>query len=252
MNETGFVYVPSACAAGATCNVHVVFHGCNQTIEQIGNAFYTRTGYNEWADTNNLLILYPQTKQNSAQSNSGGCWDIWGLDDPNYHTKQGRQMLAIKGMIDRLSGGTTGGPGPDPDPADTTPPAIPAGVSVSAPTSTSLTVSWTANNEADLLGYNVYQATSATGTFTKRNSAPVTGTSFVAGGLSSGATFFFKVSSLDDASNESAQSAAASGTTSAAAPFCQSFTSSNYAHVQAGRGVLCARLTPTSARSAPA
>ncbi len=33
LGETGFVYVPVECADGATCRVHIAFHGCKQTTD---------------------------------------------------------------------------------------------------------------------------------------------------------------------------------------------------------------------------
>jgi len=60
MAETGYVYVPLACETDP-CPAHVVFHGCSQFAERVGDAIYRHAGYNEWADTNNLIVLYPQT-----------------------------------------------------------------------------------------------------------------------------------------------------------------------------------------------
>jgi hypothetical protein len=60
MGATGFAYIPDTCAAGETCRVHIAFHGCRQTMDDIGDAFLTLTGYNRWADTNALIVLYPQ------------------------------------------------------------------------------------------------------------------------------------------------------------------------------------------------
>jgi poly(3-hydroxybutyrate) depolymerase len=99
--ETGFLYVPAACEAGG-CRVHVAFHGCKQTESLVGDAFVRGTGFNRWADTNRLIMLYPQARNTLANPNS--CWDWWGYDDPAYATKTGRQMAAIKRMVDRLAG----------------------------------------------------------------------------------------------------------------------------------------------------
>ena len=30
MDDIGYVYVPTRCAAGAQCKLHIAFHGCNQ------------------------------------------------------------------------------------------------------------------------------------------------------------------------------------------------------------------------------
>ncbi|MFZ2990760.1 PHB depolymerase family esterase, partial [Ideonella sp.] len=76
MATTGWVYVPAACSAGAVCKLHVVLHGCKQNTATIGQQYVKNTGYNRWADTNGLVMLYPQTS-NAA---TNGCWDWWGYD----------------------------------------------------------------------------------------------------------------------------------------------------------------------------
>ena len=100
LDDTGFVYVPAACRDSAGCRVHVAFHGCRQGRESIGDTYATRTGYNRWADTNRLVVLYPQAVR--TPTNPWGCWDWFAHDDPAYHTKAGRQMAAVKRMLDRL------------------------------------------------------------------------------------------------------------------------------------------------------
>ena len=60
MGRKGYFYAPEQCMnKTAACKLHVVFHGCSQTIGDIGMDYVTHTGYNELADTNNLVILYP-------------------------------------------------------------------------------------------------------------------------------------------------------------------------------------------------
>jgi poly(3-hydroxybutyrate) depolymerase len=102
LDRTGHVYVPSACTEGAVCRVHVAFHGCQQTDEQIGDRFRTATGYNRWADTNALIVLYPQAHRTLPNPNA--CWDWWGYDDAQHATRNGRQMAAVRAMLDRLAG----------------------------------------------------------------------------------------------------------------------------------------------------
>ena len=117
MAATGWVYVPQACAAGSTtrCRLHLVLHGCKQNTAEIGQQYVRNTGYNRWADTNNIVLLYPQTSQTATNS----CWDWWGYDSANYAKKSGPQMAAIKAMIDRVSSGG-GTPPPPPDAATCT------------------------------------------------------------------------------------------------------------------------------------
>src|SRR5207237_4197053 len=57
-------------------------------------------------------------------------------------------------------------------PADTTPPAVPANLTLSADVS-GVTLDWDDNTDGDLGGYNVYSSTSAGGPFTKLNSTPL-------------------------------------------------------------------------------
>jgi poly(3-hydroxybutyrate) depolymerase len=56
--------------------LHVVLEGCLQNEDKIGDQFYTHAGYNEWAESNNIIILYPQVK--SGPGNPNECWDWWG------------------------------------------------------------------------------------------------------------------------------------------------------------------------------
>ncbi len=111
LDDKGFVYVPQACRGGG-CRVHVAFHGCGQGRERIGDTFAQHAGYNRWADSNRLVVLYPQAIARSGWGpwywpasfvfNPNGCWDWWGYTGVNYHTKTGAQIRAVKAMLDRL------------------------------------------------------------------------------------------------------------------------------------------------------
>jgi poly(3-hydroxybutyrate) depolymerase len=59
---TAYAYVPSSCTGGWGCDVHVVFHGCNQAYAKISDAYVSHAGYDEWAESNGVMILYPQTE----------------------------------------------------------------------------------------------------------------------------------------------------------------------------------------------
>jgi len=101
MADVGYLYIPPSCESGG-CRLHVAFHGCQQSPASIGTLFVRHAGYNAWADNNRLLVLYPQTSATAA--NPKACWDWWGHDDTRYAQKNGRQMAAIKHMVDRLTG----------------------------------------------------------------------------------------------------------------------------------------------------
>ncbi|MEK0083848.1 depolymerase [Benzoatithermus flavus] len=101
LDDTGLVYVPGPCEQDARrCRLHIVFHGCLQGRERVGDLFATRTGYNHWADSNGLIVLYPQAV--ATPRNPDGCWDWFGYDDPAFHVRSGRQMAAVKAMLDRI------------------------------------------------------------------------------------------------------------------------------------------------------
>jgi poly(3-hydroxybutyrate) depolymerase len=108
MATSGYAYVPASCAAQQACKLHIAFHGCLQNAATVGTAFYQNAGYNRWADTNQMIVLYPQTV--ATASNPGGCWDWWGSDDLNFPGKSGGQMVAIKTMIDRIVSGNSATP----------------------------------------------------------------------------------------------------------------------------------------------
>jgi len=103
MADEGYAYVPRECE-GVRCRVHVVFHGCRQGAETIGERFVRDAGYNRWADTNRLIVLYPQVVARYFWIyNPRGCWDWWGYTGTNYATKEGAQIRAVGKMVDRLS-----------------------------------------------------------------------------------------------------------------------------------------------------
>ena len=61
--ETGKVFIPHGCYS-KTCKLHVAFHACDSDSSQL--AWYAQ--YNELAATNDLIVLYPDSK----------CWNLGG------------------------------------------------------------------------------------------------------------------------------------------------------------------------------
>lgn len=108
MGDNGYAYVPKSCET-QSCRLHVAFHGCGQDVTAIGDQFYKTTGYNELADSNNIIVLYPQVQASYLMpSNPGGCWDFWGYSSanqfaPDFYTRQAPQMAAVRAMLARLS-----------------------------------------------------------------------------------------------------------------------------------------------------
>jgi poly(3-hydroxybutyrate) depolymerase len=233
METTGWVYVPSNCSSGATCKVHVALHGCQQNYDTIGDKFIKNTGYTRWADTNSIIVLFPQTKVDSTSratsasgslANSNGCWDWIGWYGTTFAQKAGPQMAAIKAMVDKVSsgsgstGGGGGGGGTGTLPA-------PTGVATSGATNTSMVISWSGVTGA--VSYNVFRGG------TKVNTSAVTATSYTDSGLTAATTYSWTVAAVDSAGAQGAMSASASGTTTGSAAVC--YTASNYAHTTAGR-----------------
>ncbi|KAH7147118.1 Alpha/Beta hydrolase protein [Dactylonectria estremocensis] len=118
MDSTGYLYVPQACQSGSTvCKLHVAFHGCAQSYSHIGAKFISNTGYNKWADKNNIIILYPQAKVDYSihsvwgglvLSNPNACFDWVGWYGSNADQKGGVQMKALVNQVNQITSGYTG------------------------------------------------------------------------------------------------------------------------------------------------
>jgi Esterase PHB depolymerase len=101
LHGVGYLYVPASCAA-EQCRLHVAFHGCNQNADSVHDDFIRDAGYNRWAASNNIVVMYPQMKASAANPNR--CWDFWGYSGSSYYTRNGPQMRAVRAMIDHLTG----------------------------------------------------------------------------------------------------------------------------------------------------
>jgi hypothetical protein len=90
--STGYVFIPASCqqAAGRNCAVHVVFHACKQGAETVGGDIYAKVGYNAWADTNGIIVLYPQIDPTTFPSQSRRLLGLVGL----YRTELSKPIRA--------------------------------------------------------------------------------------------------------------------------------------------------------------
>ncbi|WP_176256856.1 extracellular catalytic domain type 2 short-chain-length polyhydroxyalkanoate depolymerase [Derxia lacustris] len=121
MSSFGYAYIPAAVAAGAQARVHIALHGCKQgynytnyvngradvqNMPPYGNRYITTTGYNEIADANDIIVLYPQAEglDDVNTLNPEGCWDWWGYTGGDYFSKNAYQIAAIARMLERLGG----------------------------------------------------------------------------------------------------------------------------------------------------
>lgn len=110
--DSGMIYVPKACE-NKECELHIAFHGCAQTINDIGLDYVYGTGFLGLAEANDLVILFPQIKTSKIYPlNPKGCWDWWGYSEVipmpvqwSFPTNKGVQMRAIREMMKDLQNG---------------------------------------------------------------------------------------------------------------------------------------------------
>lgn len=102
--DDGFVYVPASCESNMTdCRLHIAFHGCRQGAEFVEDRFARQIGLNEWADSNNIVVVYPQIEK--SMFNPQGCWDWWGYSGDNYDLADGAQLTGVRTIIDAFARG---------------------------------------------------------------------------------------------------------------------------------------------------
>ena len=97
----GVAYIPRTCRQNRGCNVHVVFHGCTQSQDDVGDAVTHETGFADWAETNNIIVLFPQAVPSTL--NPLTCWDWWGYTGLTYYTRDAPQIIAVDAMIRALA-----------------------------------------------------------------------------------------------------------------------------------------------------
>ena len=93
LSRVGYIYVPHTCAA-EPCRLHVAFHGCKQDLESVHDDFIRDAGYNQWAASNSIVVLYPQATGSAANPNR--CWDFWGYSGSGYFGRTGRRCGLLK------------------------------------------------------------------------------------------------------------------------------------------------------------
>ncbi|MGZ5789843.1 MAG: extracellular catalytic domain type 2 short-chain-length polyhydroxyalkanoate depolymerase, partial [Burkholderiaceae bacterium] len=203
--NSGWMYVPADCAAMKACKLEIVVHGCQQYYGTIGDKFIKTAGVNEWADTNHIIAVYPQTiASNSSPTNPNGCWDFWGYTGANAVKKAGPQMSMIKQIVDRINSGFV---------SNSANPA-PTGLAVGTVTYNSVPLTW--NSSTGATGYNAYRSDTSGGTRTKINSSLISGTSTTASGLRQNTTYYFVVRAQDSGGLETVDSNQVSTTTPSA------------------------------------
>jgi poly(3-hydroxybutyrate) depolymerase len=97
LGPQGGIYIPKSCQQGNRCRLHVALHGCQMNPDFIQDQFVKYTGLNNWAESNQIVVMYPQTAKSTR--NPQACWDWFGLTGPDYVNKKGPQMQALMEMI---------------------------------------------------------------------------------------------------------------------------------------------------------
>lgn len=102
--KQGYLYVPNSCQQGQSCSLHINFHGCNQYAGAVGETYVRGNGLNNWAETNNMVVFYPQTKSSTLMPlNPQGCWDWWGYTSSDYANQNGPQIQAVTNIVNKLA-----------------------------------------------------------------------------------------------------------------------------------------------------
>lgn len=99
--SVGVVYLPQVCERQAGCRIHIALHGCSQSREQVGQVFIEGSGFARWADSNRLIVLFPQVRVTAM--NVHACWDWWGYTGRDFLTRDAAQIRAIWRMVERLA-----------------------------------------------------------------------------------------------------------------------------------------------------
>jgi len=107
MGPDAYVFVPSGCSwpPPTGCDFHVVLHGCEQSINSIGQDYVLHAGYNGWGESNNIVMLYPQIVASELEPvNPEACMDWWGYTGIGYATQDAPQLATFYNMAQALTG----------------------------------------------------------------------------------------------------------------------------------------------------
>ena len=182
-------------------------------------------GYNRWAETNRIVVLYPQARATWGMPlNPYGCWDWWGYTGTAYTGKSAPQIAALRAMVEKLAGLPR---------SDRPRAAIPAAPGVVDASASALAVAWASVPEAsdyELEGAGVLVRTKAPGA------------SLAVDGLAPASQYSLDWRARDARGRVLAQ-ARLQGTTGAQPGKCDPWFASNVAHVAAGRAYVLWGLT---------
>ena len=148
--------------------------------------------------------------QNIALANSGGTLNWTVSDDASWlgvspAAGSGSSTLTTSVNTAGLTAGTYNGT-LTVSAAGASSKTVAITLTVSAPATSSATLTWNAVTASDLAGYKIYRATTSGGYGAPIATVQGNVTTYIAGGLQSGTTYFFVITSYDTTGNESAHS----------------------------------------------
>jgi len=106
LDAEAFAYVPAGCAADVLkCRVHVAYHGCGVQKELMGAGWARHVGLTQWAESNRIVLLFPQTQSTDLEGpgntdSHDGCWDWTGqLTGADFDTLSGPQIATVIAVL---------------------------------------------------------------------------------------------------------------------------------------------------------
>jgi len=69
------------------------------------DTYARRAGFNEWAEANGIVVLYPQLHYGSRAMDAAqadDCWDQTGTTGEAWSDRDGQQVRAVRAMVERL------------------------------------------------------------------------------------------------------------------------------------------------------
>lgn len=109
MDPVAWLYIPSGCqptdrfGEDFKCRIHVHYHccQCSWRVLNMGTSYVAQTGLNEWAESNNIVVVYPQAAD--YPDNDDGCWDWDGsYVGPNFDTQGGLQLKTVQNIVNHV------------------------------------------------------------------------------------------------------------------------------------------------------
>ena len=150
-----------------------------------------------------------QTNKFSELTSGTGLLARWGLNEGSgtaVNSSVGSFTGIVKSATTTMPVWVTGFSMPD-----TTAPDAPTGLTAT-PYSGGVSLSWTANIETDLAGYNIYRSATMGEPYTKINTSPISGTTYTDSPLTNGTPYYYVVRAVDTSTNESDNSNEVSAT----------------------------------------